>query len=79
MAPSRLTNLPSLFHESHRSGFPFGIHTENVLKRDGGGGASYRNVVGVEKGSNLTTLVPVHILKDRLWDLTCYSGTILRV
>jgi hypothetical protein len=77
MAPSRLTNLPSLFHESHRSGFPFGISTENVLKRDGGGGASYRNVAGVEKGTAFAILVPVHNLKDRLWDLTRYGGTIL--
>jgi hypothetical protein len=48
MAPSRLTNLPSLFYESHRSGFPFGICIEKILKRDGGGRASYRNVVGVD-------------------------------
>jgi hypothetical protein len=48
------------------------------LKRDGGGGASYRNVAGVEKGTAFVILVPVHNLKDRLWDLTCYGRTILR-
>jgi hypothetical protein len=79
MTPSRLTNLPSLFHESPRSGFPFGICIEKILKRDGGGGASYRNVAGVEKGTAFIILVPVHILKDRLWDLTHYGGIILRV
>jgi hypothetical protein len=78
MAPSQLTNLPSLFHDSHRSGFPFGICIENVLKRDGGGGASYRNVAGVEKGIAFVILVPVHNLKERLRDLTHYGGTILR-
>jgi hypothetical protein len=78
MAPSRLTNLPSLFHESHRPGFPFGICIEKVLKRDGGGGASYRNVAGVEKGTAFVILVPVHNLKDRLRDLTRYGGAILR-
>jgi hypothetical protein len=78
MVPSRLTNLPSLFHESHRSGFPFGIRIENVLKIDGGGGASYKNVAGVEKGTAFAILVPIHILKDRLRDLTHYGGTILR-
>jgi hypothetical protein len=31
--PSRLTNLPSLFHESHSSGFPFGISIENVCEK----------------------------------------------
>jgi hypothetical protein len=66
-----------LFHESHRSGFPFGISIEKVLKRDGGGGASYRNVAGVEKGA-FVILVPVHNLKDRLRDLTHYGGIILR-
>jgi hypothetical protein len=67
-----------LFHESHRSGFAFGIRIENVLKRDGGGGASYRNVAGVEKGTAFAILAPVHNLKNRLRDLTCYDGTILR-
>jgi hypothetical protein len=28
-------------------GFPFDIRIENVLKREGGGGASYRDVVEV--------------------------------
>ena len=37
----RLTDFPSLVHESYSSVFPFAIRTENVLKRDGGGGASY--------------------------------------
>jgi hypothetical protein len=64
MTPSRLTNLPSLCHESHRSGFPFGIRIEKVLKRDGGGGASDRNVAGVENDTTFAILVHVHILKD---------------
>jgi hypothetical protein len=66
-----------MFQESHRSGFPFGISIEKVLKRDGGGGASYRNVAGVEKGTAFIILVPVHNLMDRLRDLTRYGGTIL--
>jgi hypothetical protein len=53
-----------LCHESHRSGFPFGIRIEKVLKRDGGGGASYRNVAGVENDTTFAILVHVHILKD---------------
>lgn len=32
-APSRLTNLPSRFHESPSSGFPFGIRIENVYEK----------------------------------------------
>jgi hypothetical protein len=59
-------------------GFPFGISIEKVFKRVGGRGASYRNVAGVEKGTTFIILVPVHNLKDRLQDLTCYGGTILR-
>jgi hypothetical protein len=70
--------LPTLFHESDRSGFPFGICIEKVLKRDGGGGASYRNVAGVEKGMVFVILAPVHNLKDRLRELTLYGRAILR-
>jgi hypothetical protein len=47
-------------------GFPFGICIEKVLKRDGGRGASYRNVAGVEKATAFIILVPDYILKDRL-------------
>jgi hypothetical protein len=59
--------------------FHLAYASKNILKRDGGGGASYRNVAGVEKGMAFTILVPVHNLKDRLRDLTRYGGTILRV
>jgi hypothetical protein len=70
--------LPNQFRESHSSGFSFVIHIENVFKRDGGGGESYRNVAGVKKGTASVTLVPVHILKDRLHDLNYYDKIILR-
>jgi hypothetical protein len=35
----QLTNLLRIIHELPSLGFPFGIHIENVLKRDGGKGA----------------------------------------
>jgi hypothetical protein len=36
------------------------------------------NVAGVKKGTASVTLVPVHILKDRLHDLNHYDKIILR-
>jgi hypothetical protein len=58
--------------------FHLAYASKNVLKRNGGGGASYRNVAGVEKGMAFIILVPVHNRKDRLRDLTHYGRAILR-
>jgi hypothetical protein len=55
----RLTNLLRLIHELPSSGFPFGIHIEKILKRDGGKCTYIDDVVGVKDAGGIE-LDPLH-------------------